>query len=577
MTNAEIIRILNDIADLLEIKGENVFKIRAYHKAAHSIELLPQQLDQLVREERLREVPGIGEAIEKKITELVTTGHLVYYENLLAEFPEGVCTLMEIPGIGPKKAVKLCRELNIKTVAELEAAIKEGKVADLERMGEKSAGNLLRQIESLQKKKSNQRIALGVAKPVAEALIDILRTRPGVRNLTTAGSLRRLRDTVGDIDIIGTADDPESVIRFFTAQPTVREITACGPTKGSVILNSGLKVDLRLVDHESFGSLLQHFTGSQNHNVKLRERARRLGLSLSEYGITDSNTGKMEKFLTEEAFYARQGLQYIPPEIREGGFEIIRAEEGTISRLIEPSDIRGDLHVHTDWSDGKASIEEMALAAKAAGREYIAITDHSHARGVARGLDADRLRAQIAEVKAVNKRIEGIRIFTGMEVDIMADGSLDMPDEILNELDIVIAAVHSSLSQEKEKITMRLVKAASNPAVDIIAHPTGRLILEREPSEIDMEMLLNAAAAHNTIVEINSMPDRLDLNDTNVFRARELGVMIAINTDAHRPDHFDVMPYGVGVARRGWCEAKDILNTKTADELLGFLSRRVAK
>ncbi len=576
MTNAEIIRVLQDIADLLEVKGENVFKVRAYQKAARSIEMLPVQIEQLVSEERLREVPGIGEAIEKKITELVTTGRLEYYEKLKAEFPEGISSLLEVPGVGPRKAAQLARELGIRSVDDLEAAIKEGKVAGLRGMGDKTAQNILRQIQALRRKKSEQRIPIGQALPVVDVVLDQLRPLPGVRNLVAAGSLRRFRETIGDIDLLGTADEPEPVIRAFARLPMVKEVLACGATKGSVVVAGGLKVDLRLVEHDAFGSLLQYSTGSKQHNINLRERARRIGLSLSEYGITDIATGRLEKFADEPAFYQRQGLAFIPPELREGGAEIERAERSAIPRLVERDDIRGDLHVHSDWSDGRGSIEDMALAAKAAGYQYLAITDHSQARGVARGLDPQRLREQMAEIKAVNERVDGIRVLSGVEVDIMADGTLDLPDDVLDGLDVVVAAVHSGLGQEMERMTARLLKAIENPAVDIIAHPTGRLILEREAAAVDMEALLKAAASHNKIVEINAMPERLDLRDNDAFRARELGVMIAINTDAHQPDHLEVMRFGVGVARRAWCEAKDIVNTRPVEQVLSYINHRAA-
>jgi DNA polymerase (family 10) len=571
MKNAAIARVFQDMAELLELKEENPFKIRAYQKAARTIESLPVELEQLMKEGRLREIPGVGEAIAKKITELLTTGKLEVYEKLRAEFPEGIINLMTIPGIGPKTALRLSKELDISSVDELEKAILEGKVAGLTRLGEKTAENILRHIQALRRK--DKRIPLGAALPVADEIVSALRKHPGVKNMAAAGSLRRFRETIGDIDIMGTADDPESVIRAFVKLPLVEEVLAQGSTKASVIVKNGLQVDLRMVEHDSFGSLLQHFTGSKEHNVALRERAVKKGLSLSEYGITVLKTGKTEKFDNEEDFYRRLGLQYIPPELRENRGEIELAEKMALPRLVELSDIKGDFHVHTEWSDGHDSIEEMAAAARARGYEYLAVTDHSAGRGIAHGLNEERLRQQIDEIRSVNSKLNGFRIFTGIEVDIRADGTLDFPDELLSQIDVVVAAVHSGMGQSREKMTARLVRALENPHVDILAHPTCRLLGEREPVDVDLEEVFRAAVKTDTALEINAMPDRLDLKDIHVLRARELGVKLVIGTDAHSASQLDLMRFGVGVARRGWCKAGDIINTKGVREVGLFLNR----
>lgn len=572
MKNSEVAKVFQDIADLLELKGENVFKIRAYQKAARAIEHYPRELKVMIDEgEDLRTIPGVGEAIAKKATELITTGKLGYYENLKAEFPQGITNLLAIPGIGPKTASKLSSELGISSVDELERAIKEGKVAKLFRLGDKTAENMLRQIQALRRK--DQRIPIGEALPVVDDILTALRSVPGVKNLTAAGSLRRFRETVGDIDLMGTADDPKGVIDAFVALPQIAQVLAQGSTKASAIVGGGLQVDLRMVEHDSFGSLLQYFTGSKQHNISLRERGHKQGLKLSEYGITVVATDKLEKFSNEEEFYRRLGLQYIPPELREAQGEIERAEEGAVPELVELSDIKGDLHTHTDWSDGHDSIEEMALAAKKMGYQYIAITEHSGGRGIAHGLDEERLRKQVTEIKALNKRVSGIRVLTGIEVDIRADGSLDMSHEVLSELDIVIAGVHSAMNQSEEKMTQRVIEAIENPHVDVIAHPTCRLIGEREPVAIDLEAVFRAAARNNKILEISAMPDRLDLKDIHAFRARELGVKLAIGTDAHSVAHLGFMRFGVGVARRAWCEPKHIVNTLPLAELLTILGR----
>jgi DNA polymerase (family 10) len=480
--------------------------------------------------------------------------------------------LLEVPGIGPKTALLLTNELNIKSIDELEAAIVGGKVARLYRMGDKTAENILHQIQAMRRK--DQRIPIGEALPVVDEIAAQLRELPGLKNLVPAGSLRRFRETIGDIDLMGTADDAREAIHAFTTLPQVKEVLASGTTKASVLVSGELQVDLRIVEHDSFGSLLQYFTGSKQHNINLRERARRQGLSLSEYGITELKTNRLEKFATEEAFYERLGLQFIPPELREGQQEVERAEQGAIPRLVELADIKGDLHVHTDWSDGRDSIEAMALAAKALGYQYLGISDHSAGRGIARGLNAERLKQQIAEIRELNQRLSGIRILAGLEVDIRADGSLDMPDELLRELDIVTAAVHAGMGESQEQMTRRIIRAMENPNVDILAHPTCRMLPGREPVAVDMEAIFQTAARTGVMLEINAMPSRLDLKDIHAYRARELGVKLVINTDAHAAEHLGFMRFGVGVARRGWCQAEDILNTRPVEEVSAYLASR---
>ncbi|MCK4403422.1 MAG: DNA polymerase/3'-5' exonuclease PolX [Dehalococcoidia bacterium] len=569
MKNTAIAKVFSDIADLLELKGENAFKIRAYQKAARAIEHYPKEIRIMLDDgENLRSIPGVGEAIAKKTTELVATGKLGYYENLKAEFPAGITNLLAIPGIGPKTANKLSSELGISSVDALEQAIYGGRVARLFRLGDKTASNILQQIQALRRK--DQRIPIGEALPIVEEMLGSLRSVPGVRNLTYAGSLRRFRETLGDIDLMGTADNPREVIDTFVSLPHMGQVLAQGSTKASAIVSGGLQVDLRMVEHDSFGSLLQYFTGSKQHNISLRERGRRQRLKLSEYGITDLATDKLEKFALEEEFYHRLGLQYIPPELREAQGEVERAEQGTLPKLVELSNIKGDLHMHTDWSDGHNSIEEMALAAKKLGYQYIAITEHSVGRGIAHGLDVERLRKQMAEIRALNEHLDGIHVFNGIEVDIRADGSLDLPHEVLSDLDIVIAAVHSAMNQSEERMTKRVLGAIENPDVDVIAHPTCRLLGEREPVAIDLEAIFKAAVKNNKVLEINAMPDRLDLNDVHTFRARELGVKLAIETDAHSISHLGFMRFGVSVARRAWCEPQHILNALPLEELLAF-------
>jgi len=573
MKNSAVAKVFQDIADLLELKGENPFKIRAYQKAARAIEHYPKELRIMIEQgEELHSIPGVGEAIAKKADELVTTGTLKYYEDLKAEFPSGITILLTVPGIGPKTANRVSTELGVNSVEELEEAIRDGRVAGLFRLGDKTADNLLHQIHALRRK--DQRTPIGEALPIAEEILEALRPMPGVSNLTSAGSLRRFRETLGDIDLMGTADDPEAVTSAFVSLPQVARVLAQGPTKASVIMAGGLQADLRMVEHDCFGSLLQYFTGSKQHNIVLREKGHRQGLKLSEYGITDVAANEPEKFACEEDFYRRLGLQFIPPELREAQGEVERAERGAIPHLVELPDIRGDLHVHTNWSDGHDSIEEMVLTAREHGYEYVAITDHSGGMGIAGGLSAERLRSQIAEIRALNERLQGIRVLAGIEVDIRADGTLDMPHELLCQLDIVVAAVHSALNQSQQRMTGRVLSALENPDVDILAHPTCRLLGEREPVALDLEAVFRAAAKHNKMLEINAMPHRLDLKDTHAFRARQLGVKLVIGTDAHSVRHLEFMRFGVGVARRAWCEPEDIGNSRALESLRDLLGRR---
>ena len=572
MKNAAIAKVFRDIADLLELRGEDAFKVRAYQKAVRAIEHFPKEMQAMVEEgEDLREIPGVGQAIAKKARELVTTGRLNYYEDLKSQFPEGITSLLAIPGIGPKTASRLCSELGIASVDALERAIVDGRIAGMFRLGDKMASNMLQQIQAFRRK--DRRLPIGEVLPIAEDILTRLGAVPGVRNLSYAGSLRRFRETLGDADLMGTADAPQEVIKAFAALPDVGQVLAQGSTKATAIVAGGLQVDVRMVDHDSFGSLLQYFTGSKEHNISLRERGHRQGVKLSEYGIMKVDTGELERFADEKEFYWRLGLQYIPPELREAHGEIQKAEEGALPELVELGHIRGDLHVHTNWSDGQCSIEEMALAAKALGYQYIAITDHSAGRGIAHGLDSERLRRQVAEIGALNEGLVDIRVLSGIEVDIRADGSLDLPREVLSELDIVVAAVHSSMNQSEEKMTRRILGAVENPDVDIIAHPTCRLLGEREPVAVDLEAVAKAAAKGGKVLELNAFPSRLDLNDVHARRARDLGARLAIGTDAHTAVHLTFMRYGVGVARRAWCEPRHILNTLALEELLSVLGR----
>ena len=572
MNNPQIAEIFENIAGLLEMKGESVFTVRAYQRVARTIDHLPTELEQMVRENGdLKTIPGVGQAIADKINELVTSDNLEFYEELKSEFPEGILDVMHVPGVGPKTTKRLWKELDVSTVSQLEQAIKDGQLAELPRMGKKTADNILREIQSARTK--DDRVPIARALPASERLITALMEQcPGINRLEAAGSLRRFEETIGDIDLVCSAADPQQVLDALVSQPNVTQVLGHGGTKASVVLSEGVQVDLRVVNQAQFGALLQYFTGSQQHNIRLREYAGKLGLSLNEYGITSLESGQVEEFSEEESFYGRLGLQYIPPEIRQGIREVESAKEQTIPRLVEAGDVKGDLHVHTDWSDGRDPTEVMVAAAKDMGYQYVAITDHSVGRGIANGLSEDRLEQHAAELREIEGRIGGIKVLVGSEVDIRADGILDYTDEVLADLDWVVASVHSAMNQESQVMTARIIKAMRNPHVTAIGHLTTRMIGQRKPIEADFEAIFRAAADTGTALEINASPERLDLKDSHVHRARELGVALVINSDAHTVERLGNQRYGVAVARRGWCEASHILNTLPASEFMAYRS-----
>ena len=577
MNNAEIAQVFEKISALLQLKeDESVFTVRAYQRAARTIDHLPVELSRMVQDgENLREIPGVGEAISQKIQELVKTGGLEYYEELKGEFPPGILTLMDVPGIGPKTALRITLELGVSTVDALEQTIEDGSLAALPRLGKKTADNIARHIRSLRTKDS--RVPLGRALPVSEAVVTALKEQcPGIQQIGVAGSLRRWQETIGDIDIMGTSEKPEEVLNAFVELPMVQDVLVHGPTKASVVVHGGLQVDLRMVDNASYGALIQYFTGSQQHNIRLRDYARKMGLSLNEYGITTIETGEVEQFPDEDSFYARLGLQPIPPELREGLWEVDMAAQGTLPSLISVKDIRGDFHCHTNESDGREPLEAIVEAARRLGYEYLAIMDHSVGRGIANDLSEERLCNLIATVRALDARLPDIRLLTGSEVDIRADGTLDYPDEMLAQLDVVVASVHSAMGQERDRMTERVIRAMRNPHVNVIGHLTTRLIGEREPIDIDVEAVFRAAAETGTALEINASPERLDLKDTHVLRARELGAQLVISTDSHALEHMDNMRFGVAVARRGWCQAGDVVNTRPLSGFLRFLGKEAS-
>jgi len=567
LTNEHIAELFENMGSLLEMKGDTIFKIRAYQRAARTIEQLSSPLAQAVENgEDLTKIPGVGKAISEKIVEFIGTGQVAAYQRLLEELPPGVLDLKDIPGIGPKTAVAIGVELGISTVEGVAEAAADGRLAGLPRMGQKAADSILRHIEAFQA--IGSRTPIGQALPIAEEVIAALRKQcPEIGPLFPAGSLRRWEETIGDIDLIGTAPDPEAVGDALVALPMIKDVLVHGPKKTSVVVESGMQIDLRIGEPGTFGALLQYFTGSQQHNIRLRDYANRKGLSLNEYGITNTETGKVEEFADEEGFYARLGLPWMPPELRTGVYELDAGLADSLPRLIEATDLKGDLHLHSEWSDGNDPIELMIEAAVSQGYEYMALTDHSASLGVANGLTNERLESQISLLRSMQKNYD-ITILCGSECDIRANGDMDYPDEILAQLDWVVASVHSAMGQDQATMTARMIKAMEHPSVTIIGHLTTRLLGQRKPVEFDLEAVLQAARDTGTALEINASPERLDLKDTHAYRARELGVPLVINTDSHHHTHLDKRRFGVAVARRAWCRPEDILNTMSREEFL---------
>ncbi len=571
MKNREVANILYEMAELLELHAENRFKIIAYGKAARAIESLKEDIEQVCREGRLDSLPGVGTAIAKKIEEYLKTGKIEAHQELLKETPAGLAELLQISGLGPKTIFLLHEKLNVTNLDELEKAAREHRIRRLPRMGPTSEKNILKAIERYRKRST--RILLSVAEPIVDEILSYLKGMNELENITAAGSYRRSKETVGDIDILATSPRPEEVIAAFVRMPMVEEVLGKGPTKASVIVRETVQVDLRIVEHRSYGTVLQYFTGSKEHNVHLRQVALERGYSLSEYSLKRLADGRDLFFDSEDGVYEALGMKYIPPELREDAGEIEAALHNRLPKLVNLDDIRGDLHVHSVWSDGRASIEDMAKAAQALGYEYIAVSDHSPSIGIAGGLTQEQLDQKIDAISALNETLEGFTILVGTEVDIRADGKLDYPNELLAKCDIVVASVHMAQQQKERAITGRLIMAIENENVDIIGHPTGRIIGRRDPYEVDMQSVLEAAARTDTAMEINAYPNRLDLNDAWSRTAKEMSVRMSIDSDAHDPDHLRMMRYGVKVARRGWLEKKDVLNTQSLQELMRSVKR----
>ncbi len=575
LTNREIADVFYAIADTMEVLGEDVFRTRAYRRAGDAIIDLSASLAALRARGELDDIPGVGKAIAAKIGELLDTGQLQFYEKLRAKVPAGVLELLRVPNVGPRTAGRLYSEFGIASLADLKSAAESGQLNNVKGFGAKTVAAIIQGISAAERR--DQRTLLIDAMRAAEHLIDALRAAsPAMREAGYAGSLRRARETIGDIDILAATDDPAATVRAFTTLPLVARVESSGDEKATVYLQNGLQADLIALPPALWGAALQHFTGSKAHNIRLREIAMAKGLSFSEHGFKRAD-GSLLTCATEEEVYATVGLPWIPPELREDAGEFEAAAAGRLPRLVELADLQADLHMHSSWSDGKASIRAMAEAARARGYSYIAITDHSAYLGVTNGLDGARLRQQADEVATINAEYAAsgarFRILRGVEVDITADGELALPDDLLAELDLVVASPHVKLSQPIEQATERLLRAIRNPHVDIIGHPTGRLIGSRAGAEIDLDAIGRAAAATGTLLEVNSGPERLDLDAPSVRRVLALGAHISIDSDSHHPDNLPWIRLGVLTARRGWAEAERVANTWDVEKLLEWVGR----
>lgn len=573
MKNQGVARTFERIADLMEIRGGDTYRIRAYRRAAAEIDGLAENLDEISKRGELEEIPGIGASIAEKIRDILETGTTPAYEELKSELPEGLVDMLAIPNVGPRTVKLLYERMDVKSLDELEQAARQKRIRKETDLGTKAELAILRGIED--RRRHGQRMLLGTALPMVEDVIERLSRSPHVNRICEAGSVRRRQETIGDLDIVVETSDIPAVMNAFTHLPQVDRVIEAGPSMSAVFTRFGLRMDLRLAGKENFGAMLHHFTGGKQHNIKLRGLARDLGLTINEYGVHRLDTGEtVVSGRTEEEIYAALDLPWVPPELREDRGEIEAAGEGRLPKLIDTADIKGDLHMHTRASDGGNTIEEMAEAARERGYSYIAICDHSKSLTIAHGLTEERLLEQIAEIRALNRRLKGIRVLAGMEVDIRADGGLDIDKKVLRQLDIIVASVHHRHKQDREQMTQRIVRAIESGLVDILGHPTGRIINQRDPYDADMERVFEAALAHSTALEINCYPDRLDLNDILARAAKKRGLKFSIDTDSHNTSELANIRYGMAMARRGWLEPGDIVNAQPLDDLLAWLSSR---
>jgi DNA polymerase (family 10) len=559
MKNFEIARLFGQMADVLEIKGDNPFRIRAYRRAAQNLETLSEDVETLARQVRLEEIPGVGADLAGKITEYLETGRIKEIDAARRGIPRGVIDLMNVPGIGPKTARLLYEREGITTVSRLETLARAGKLRGLQGIQARTEANILKGIALV--RGGQGRMPLGHALPLGRELVRALERVAGVKEIRLAGSLRRMKETIGDIDLLATSTAPAKVMEAFVGLPQVAEVLERGETKASIRHREGIQVDIRVVEPACFGAALAYFTGSKQHNIRIREMAVKKGLKISEYGVFRVSTGRRVAGATEEEVYRAVGLPWIPPELREDAGEVEAAQQGTLPELVKLEDIKGDLHCHTKASDGHQTIEELVAAAERRGYDYVAVSDHSPSARVAGGLTADELEAHVKKIRAAQAKHPRIAVLAGTECDIRPDGSLDYPDRVLARLDVVVVAVHAAFQQSRREMTQRICRALENPHVDVLAHPTGRLIGERAPYDVDLDRIFQTAKRLGKAVEINSYPTRLDLNDVHARRARDLGALIAVDTDAHMLDHLDAIELGVATARRAWLAKDQIVNT----------------
>ncbi len=581
MNKDQVAQILVEIGTLLELKGENPFKTRAYLNVARTLESLSEPIEKMVGENRLGEIKGIGDALQKKITELVSTGRLEYYEELKASLPAGLLVMLTVPGLGPKKVKALYEKLGITNLDELETACKEGKIAALDGFGEKTQQKI---IEGIQFRRTYaSRHLLSDALELAEPILDDLRQHPDVIRCSTAGSLRRFKEIVGDVDFLVSSKNPAGVIEYFTTLPGILSISAKGDTKASVVLEGGIQADLRVVTDAEFPFALAYFTGSKEHNIVMRQRAIQRGLRLNEYGLFKSDVETRDPVLlqacqTEDEIFSRLDLAYVPPELREDQGEFLAAETNDLPRLLEWTDLKGSLHNHSNWSDGRNSLEEIATQMRELGCAYWAITDHSKSSVQANGLQPERLLKQLQEIALLNQRLadEGIefRLLTGSEVDILNEGKLDFENDLLQQLDVVVASIHQGFTQSEAETTKRLIRAAENPHVHMLGHLTGRLLLEREPYKVNQHAVIDACAETGTWIELNASPMRLDLDWRLWHYAKNKGVKCVVNCDAHRLEHAGYLRLGAGLARKGWLTKGDVVNAQSLDLLKRALQKK---
>jgi DNA polymerase (family 10) len=565
MKNQLVAEILYEIADLLDIKGEIFFKTRAYRVAAQTIEVLDEDIETVANENRLQDISGIGEALAKKIKEIVETGKLEYFERLKKEVPEGVLALLEIPGLGPKKVAALYKNLGIATIDALRKACVEGELRSLDGFGEITERNILRGIQL--KEKTSGRVLLNVAYEDGMNYLEYLKTCDKIEQISIAGSLRRRKETIGDLDILASSGTPDEVMDYFAAYEDVQRVLLKGITKTSILLHDDVQVDLRVVEPKSFGAALQYFTGSKEHNVKMRNLAIKKGFKLSEYGLFEKETERYVVGRTEEEVYNMLGLTYIEPELRENRGEIETAAKKKLPTLVGYNEINGDFHVHSSWSDGFDTIETIVRHAKKMRYKFVGIADHSQSLKIARGLSEEQVNKKRKEIEKLNNKYPDVKILCGTECDIKSDGSLDYTNKILKNFDFVCIGVHMGLKMDGKEMTKRLISGMQNEHVDFLAHPTGRIIGRRDSVEIDMDAIFDTAKETGTYLEINAFPDRLDLNDIHARTAKERGVKFVLGTDAHNVSNLPFIQFGVATARRGWLEKKDILNTYSLKEI----------